>query len=390
MIFDSMRLKKGDWFYLLVFSSLTILVATRVAAVSVGVSPGIYEVDFQPNYEGDFGFTYNLGAEEYSFDVYAEGDLAKYVTLNKNSLTSGGMVTAHLELPSEIETPGPHRLVIWATPNKVSLQKSGGGLGAVLTVGGVIKINVPYPGKYIDLDFEILDINEGEKTPVNLKIYSRGIELVNTNSKIEILDFSNKTVGTFQLGSNSIDPADFITISSELDTSEYGSGNYRAILAVDYDGEKKIVEKKLKIGELYVGITNYTAEVEKNKINPFYVEVESFWNDPIENVYAEVKLPGKDVSFSTSPITLPAWQKGTLQGYFDTTGIEEDRVEANVSVHYGGKTTEKLVNVQLGKGKYKINYLIVLLGGVILLFILIFIWFYFKLKKLEKKGGKKG
>lgn len=390
MIFDCMgRLKRKRYFCVFVFFVLTVFFLFGVRAISVGVSPGIYEVGFQPGYEGDFGFTYTFGAEDYSFDIYADGDLAKYVTLDKNSLTGGGMITAHLALPSKIEIPGAHRIVIWATPNEESLRKSSGGLGAVLTVGGVIKINVPYPGKYIDLDFEVLDINEGEKVPVNLKIYSRGVELVNTNSKVEILDFFNETVGSFQLGSNSIEPEDFASISSELDTSEYGSGNYRVLLTVDYDGERIVVEKKLKIGELYVGITNYTNKVEKNKINQFYIGVESFWNDPIENVYAEVKLSGRDVSFSTSPINLPAWQEGTLQGYFDTNGIEEDEVQANISLHYGGKVTEKIVDVQLSKGKYKVNYLVVSLVGVIVLFILFFIWFYLKLKKLERKGGRK-
>ena len=81
--------------------------------------------------------------------MYVEGDLAEYVTLNKDSLVGSGGVSASLALPIRIETPGTHVIYVGAR----QLPGEGGGIGIVGNIRGVIKVKVPYPGKYATVSF---------------------------------------------------------------------------------------------------------------------------------------------------------------------------------------------------------------------------------------------
>lgn len=386
-----MKLKKGGLFVL--FTCFVFLFCLgKTDASSASVSPAIYEVNFEPNYEGDFVFNYEF-SETFSLNVSVKSDLEDYVTLDRDFFEGSGTVNVHLKLPAQISEPGTHRIEVIASPDTSKAGRTGT-VGIVPAIGGVIKVYVPYPGKYAETEFQIKDSNEGGETPFSLKIYSKGSEAINTNSRIEIFDLQNKSVDVFELGEDLVEPTDFTVIDSVIDTSAYKAGDYRAVATVKYENGEQKSEDDFKIGELFVEIIGFTQTVEKGRINPFFVEVASRWNDPIENVYGEVFIEGRDIQFLTPSLTLQGWQTGTLQGYFDTSSIEEEteQVQAKIVVHYEEKVSEKLVDVQLvkpEKGKFEINYLLVALIGVIILLVVFFAWFYFKIKKLEKKSGKK-
>jgi len=123
----------------------------------VGVSPGMYEIDFEPKatYRCAFSFIFDEGIKS---DTYIEGDLAKYVTISADELVGSGSVIVTMEFPEQIEIPGEHIIYIGAMQN----PGSGGGVGIIGNVRGVIKVRVPYPGKYAVIDmFEINNANQG-------------------------------------------------------------------------------------------------------------------------------------------------------------------------------------------------------------------------------------
>ncbi|MFH1289868.1 MAG: hypothetical protein ABIH92_00495 [Nanoarchaeota archaeon] len=366
---------------------LFVLFVGQANAASFGVTPSSYEIQFEPGLEETFYFSYDSDNPNLVFEVSLRGDLADYVTLDKQNFSGGrGRVAVSMKLPDAIEVPGPHRILVGAKPVK---GEEGGTVGIVANVNGLILVHVPYPGKYADVKFSIENSNQGEDTEYSLEIYSRGREAINTFSRIEVYDSGDELVETFSLGSHAVQPGNSLKIESELGTAGFGSGNYRAVAVVAYSGREGSAESSFRIGELFVGISNYTSAVEKDKINPFTVEVESFWNDQLDNVFAEVSLVGRDVSFRTPSISLKGWHRAKLFGHLDVTGIEEDSMLANIVVYYGDKTTEETVNLQLFDGELEINYLIVVLVAVIILLLLFFGYMYLKLRKLEKKSGKK-
>ena len=377
-----MVIKRGLLVLFLVF-----FFVKTVNASSFGVSPAKYEVDFVPGLEGEYKFNFFSDNPELEFEVSVRGDLAEYITLDKETFCCGsGSVTAALNLPDAIETPGPHSIEVGAKP--VSTGRVGANVGIVARVNGLIRVWVPYPGKYADVDFSVGDANSGEKAPYNLEISSRGDDTILTNSAIEVFDSENKSAGTYYVGIDTIPPAQDVKIASEIDVSNLGSGSYRAVASVSYEGGVKKAEDDFKLGTLNVKIINYTRSLKKNAINPFTIEVESFWNDKIENLYAEVFVEGTDISFKTPSVQLKAWSKTKLLGYFDTTDLKNnEQFQVKMVLHYDGETTEETAILSFVKTT---NYLkigsIIFAAFSILLFC---IWVVLKLKKLEKNGKKK-
>ncbi len=93
------------------------------------------------------------------------------------------------------------------------------------------------------------------------------------------------------------------------------------------------VESLFRVGEFRVLILNYTDELKENEVNEFEIEVESLWNEDIEEVYAEV-IVNRIAVFSTPIVLLNAWERKTLVGYFDSTGFDYGDFRAEVVLYY--------------------------------------------------------
>jgi hypothetical protein len=372
---------------------LAVLFSFNVGAVSFGVSPAIYEVDFEPGLEKDFVFNFATDAPDLDFVVNVTGELAHFVTLDKYKYSGKiGTVTATLKLPQSIDVPGSHRIFVGALPKTDNRGRTGGAAAVGITVraNGVIKVLVPYPGKYADVVFNINDANAGEKVKYRLRIYSRGEEQIVTSTSINVYDSTNKSVGVFDIGSDIIPSSEHVEINSDLDVSTLEAGNYRAVAVVTYSGGERRAEDTFRLGNLSVDIVNYTREFDRNKINQIYIDVKSGWNDPIKGVYATGKVVGhEEVTFQTSSVDLGPWKEAKLIGHFDTTPIgEEENFQMELVLHYGDKTVEETINLKLKEEKF--NYL--LWGGIgfgILIIVGYIVWLIVKLKKLERKSGKR-
>lgn len=363
------------------FVVLSLLFVQNVSGL--GVSPGGYSLDFVPGYEGNFYFNFD-NADGGNLEIFADGDLAKYVTLSNAEITGSGRVEVSLKLPQEIEPPGNHRIFIGARP----VFTGEGTIGAVANVRGTIFVLVPFPGEYADVVFVVENANSGEKIPYELEIFSRGVEDLSTNSRIEIFDFKNDSVEVFNLGNDLVPSTKSVTKKSELDVRGYNPGTYRAVATVSYSGDERKQEGDFRLGELFVEIVNYSEVFGESKINPFEITVESFWNDPIENVHAKVDILGSEVSFLTPSINLNGFETGKLIGFFDTSEIEGDSFQALITLNYEGKTTQKTVDLGYSGGG-TFNYIWLLVGAGILLVLAFVGWVVVKLRRLDKKSGKK-
>jgi len=359
-----------------------IVVLLPFSFAAVGVRPSSYEIDFEPGLKRVFTFNF-MSDRDVDFELYSEGPFSEYVTLSKNHLTGGGSVNALLELPLEAEEPGRQNLLIGAR------QTSGarGMVGIVGNVRGIIFINVPYPGKYAELDFKTSNANLGEDVEFELIIYSRGDEDINVNSRIEIYDMNGNFKERINLGNHLIESAKSIKLDAKLNTQNYVAGDYNAIAVVDYGDDVSREEEIFRLGRLFVDVVNHTRVFERGKINRFEVIAESFWNDPIENVYANISILGyPELGFYTPSILINPWDRRTLTGFFDTSEIKEDNFQTTIKLHYDNRTTEKTVNLELEKEISNVTYLIS--GLVILIIFAGSILFYIQNKKKKFKNEK--
>jgi hypothetical protein len=342
---------------------LIILSSLKVKAI-VGVSPGIYEVDFEPGLKGRYAFDF-IFDEGVEAEIYTEGDLAQYVEIDRDSLVGEGLVISLMELPDTIDVPGPHKIFIGAR----QATGPGGSVGLVGNVRGIILVKVPYPGKYAELDvFETTNANQGEPINITLTVLNLGKESINADVFVEIYDEENESMGRIYLGSSFIETTKSYKFDKTVDTSGYKPGDYKIKAIVNYEGGVLEREKSFRLGALELKISNYTKEFERDKINPFEIEVESFWNNKIKDVYLDAQIIGYDISFLTPSAEVDRWQKVKFTGFFDTTGIKEKKFKANVTINYADKKTSKIVDL---KFKSETNYgLYALIGGGVFLVIL--------------------
>ncbi len=379
-----MEKRKIIYIYLIVFISVFISISNVFAFI--GVSPGHYEIDFSPNYKEEFKFKFMTNSDT-KLEIYIDGDLAEYADVDKKILDEGGgEITAYIKLPEVIEKPGTHKIGFNAR-----VYSGGGninGIGIVGEVRGYVLVKVPYPGKYIESKLQTTNANMGEPVNITLSLENKGKEDLWVDSYLEIYN-EERTIENIYLGKNFIESTKSLEIPYRLDTEKYKPGDYNITAKIDFGGDSpQMIPGKFRLGRLYVQLVNYTSEFERDKINRLDIQVESFWNDPIKNVFAEVQIIDYSINIKTPSISLDPWKLDMLVGFFDTSTIKEDEFRANVTIHYGEEgSNSQIINLRLKK---KVNYLIISLIGslalIIIILISILIILVIKTKNSKKYG----
>lgn len=385
-----MEIKKGVF---LVFCAVFLILSyENIHASSLGLTPAIIEQNFEPN--GKFLASFNvLGAsDEQNLFVFAEGDFSESVTFDKTNFTGVTTFTAYIDLPAETTKYGKNKLYI-----KVKeVFEAEAGIGTKLEIGALIVIRVPYPGKYAEIrSFEINEVNENESVIFISKIENMGSQEIIANVSVDIFS-EEQFIESIFLGSKKIRFRE--TKSFAGATKGYNAGVYNATAILDYEGAVKGENKKqFKVGGLFVDIINWTSEIIQGKIGEFEIEIESKWNNNIENVYAEVNISKKggfSDFFKTPSVKLGRWEKTKLKGFVNAENLEAGEYNAKITLFYEGKTTEKIVNARVVSGELStaaIKYIILAGIGVVVILIIIavVVVLLLKINKLKKINRSK-
>jgi len=354
---------------LLILLSFVFLLS-GVLAVS-GVSPGSHSVDFESGLQRDFIFDFFIDGGIY-VQPYVEGDLAEYVSLDKDKLYGREKITATLNLPDSIKGEGTKEIKIVA----------GGATG-------IIKVNLPIKNKYFKMDLRAPTGNVGELIEINLgleNIVGHEIEII---PRLEIYFTGNLEVplDIFYFGKDIL--FNESSFSHFLDTRNYSFGAYVAIAIVEYNGEEFRIENPFSLGKKDLEILDYTKGMKEGRVGKFEIEVKSFWNDNIDELYAEVMVVGSEYSFVTSSIRLDPWGQGIIEGFFDTRGIEGYNKKLNIILYYEDKIDNEIVDFII-KEKFDFTLLFVILTVCVVCVLLIIKGklFFEKLNKSFKKNGK--
>jgi hypothetical protein len=377
-----MKNKKGFFIFFLCLICIFILSKT---VLSLSVGPAKTEFNFVPGSEQEINYFVSdpAGSE---LELFVEGDLAQYVKLDKKTLMGGGTFNAKLKLPQTIEIPGKHRILI-GVRQKIDPELVQGNIGTAIIIMVVIDIYVPYPGRYLDVKLSSYNVNVGEPVTFLLDIASQGTETVTITPVIDIYSFEKKIESlTFQ--ARDVASQEILNLKKTLDTANYNPGNYKAIALVDYGVIAKS-ESDFKIGNLSISITNYTGFIPIGKIQPFYIEIESNWNDNIDGAYAEVSILNNSLiltSFKTSTTNLIPWEKKIIIGYFETSNFSKGIYDANISLFYFGKdrgvSTNKMIKVEFVEKPSTLIWFII--GGLGLAIIIVLL-----IIRLITKHGKR-
>ena len=368
----------------LVLLVISIYLVNLQLVLSLGISPAIQYVDFKPGLELEYSF--NIYADpKQTIELYSEGEFSDLVRFDKTKLDGGGGFTVKLKLPQEIEIPGKHTLLIGA---KEMVDAESGAIGASVIVRAPIIVRVPYPGKYAEIGFTTNNANVGEPVKFEVSVASMGKEPILATTNIDIYS-EKKKIETLNLGTKLIENQKSDVFIKLLDTSNYNPGDYNATAIVNYQDGAAEKSSVFRIGQLFVNMTNYTDELIKGGIKLFEINVESLWNDPIDNVYGEVYVIKNNASltnFLTPSVNLQGWEKKMLEGYIDTDVLEIGEYELNISINYGEKATMNKGKLRIKTEQEYLRYYII--GGILIALIILIILYFKFIKKFFEKNGK--
>lgn len=320
--------------------SLVLFFLSISPVLSIGISPAIKAVTFEPGKEVNITFYVLDATEGVIYDInMIGGTLIPYSSVNKASVQGNSDFILTIRFPQTMEKPGDHTVSVSVKerPSETSF------ISTVVEVGSVIKTFVPYPGIYGDLSLSVPDGNIDEKIPVELHIINRGdnpleissvfVDFISPDGKVsKVMNFT---------------PAN-VAVSGEryfrkyLEASNMMPGNYIARGRVTYSNIDNEVNKSFRIGSLFVNITNFSRVITGKGIQKFYVSLENRWNSPISGVYVDVEVSndlGEKYSFRTPSADLDPWEEKTIESYFDVQNLKGS-YNVLLNATYNGKSTD--------------------------------------------------
>jgi methionine-rich copper-binding protein CopC len=345
----------------------TLILATAVlvmfslgaaSAKAIGLTPGRTTIDFEPNLEKSITFTIiNNEHKDFKAFVYAEGDLKDYITAEKNIIEfketdESKPFTYRFRLPEKLETPGDN----WAKLVVMELPEAGNEAGQIVmattAVAHQLRVKVPYPGKYAELDLAINEVEPNTTATFFVKVFNLGTEnIYKAFATVDILGPTNDKIASVESETIAIESkkSGEITIPWEANVNP---GTYRAVVSVNYDGKTAKIEKNFVVGAMRIEVLDVKVRnFVLGGIAKFEINIENKWNQRIDNVFGEMVISSQKgdqvASFKSASVDVEPLQRATLYAYWDTEGVEKGTYDAKLILHYAGKTSEKLLKTQV-------------------------------------------
>lgn len=409
---------------LLLAPALLVLLLILIANVAaIGITPGMVTIDFEPGLRRGGEFTIiNNEHKKFNALVFVEGDLKDNIILSKNLVEFDETInslpfTYTINLPSSIEKPGEHfaRIVVMEiSPPETREEVYGSTLIAVAAVVHQVKVKVPYPGKYAEMELYVEESMVNEITSFITPVSNLGEEdIKKAKTKIEILGPTNEKITMVETNEGIIKSKERKELTAQW-RANVNAGFYHAVATLEYDGKFARAEKTFSVGNLLVEVNDITVkDFTLGTVAKFNIDIESKWNGDIKGIYAQMQIYNAAgdliADFKSASIDLKPLEKAVLNAYWDTEGISIGDYDAKIILHYSDKTTERQLKVSVGmhdikteiigmagmvteeekvEAKAKItNRMIFLL--IIALIIINIAWFvYFKRRKKKKEKQK--
>jgi len=347
--------------------------------LAVGVAPGKVILNFEPNLETQVEFKIRNIQEGTKLDISLQGELKQYAKVS--NLTDDTLIV-YLNLPEKMEKPGENKVFLSVTEVPIDSK----GIMGVTAVMVPIIFKVPYPGKYLEVNLEVLDSSVGKDIDFKIIAENLGEEpLYDVKGEVKIYGPDKELVDSIPIKEM------FIARASKEEIIVQGKikkeGVYRAVVEIDYGGKIARDEKEFKVGVLFVEIIEYNKKFKRGEINPFNIKIENKWNDLISGVYADIIISYENNNFiseiQTPSTNIGAWEKKTITGLFDATDLESGVYLANITLYYADKITNKEIKISVDDEELisgvELGYslfLVIVLGG----------YFYVRKRKVKLKA----
>jgi hypothetical protein len=354
---------------------LAVFFVTLNSSHAIGLAPSRNVIDFTPNLEQELTFrVINTENKDMTLAVYSQEELGKYIELEQNiveikSSESEKEIKYKINLPDKLE-PGSRKanLVVVEIPKEKSelvvvnmpdndstlvlansehFEEQESMVSAQVVLIHQLRVNVPYPGKYIQGKVYIDEVNVNETATFTLSLFNQGKETISkAKATIVIKGPTNDEIAVVRTNEISLNPQQEAKVAAYW-SADVGEGNYYAEVIVEYDEEILLLSKSFKVGSLKIEIDALKVDNFKlGTIAKFDILLRSKWNDEIPDVYANMQVIDKAgitlTDFKTSSVNIKAKGTATVSGYWDTSNVKVGDYDVNVKLNYGNKTAEKL------------------------------------------------
>ncbi len=394
-----------------IFAICIVFVLLIIGNVSaLGVTPARTTLDFSPGLKKSVSFSViNSEKKEVNILVAVQGSLKDNIVLSQKAFSmskddESRQMSYDISLPDKME-PGLHtgEIVVLQLPEESGLSEAS--VGAALAVITQVYVYVPYPGKYADASFNIINANSGEDATFIIPVISRGeFDLASVRANIDVYNKLNEKVASFDTDTVSIESGKRKEIVYKW-KADVPVGTYRAVATLIYDGETLNLEKEFNIGNQELDLISVNVnDFSLGDIAKFEMLVENKWSEPLSEAYIQTQVFNDKqeimADFKSSTYDISALTKKIMVSYWDTAGVKTGTYNAKMILKYAGKTNEKNVQMKVGDSSIEViglgyvisegssgssNSLVTILVIAIVVLILInLLWFFILRKRLKK------
>lgn len=286
---------------------------------------------------------------------------------------------------------------------------SGTYVGATVAVVSQLYFYVPYPGKYVDADLNVLDAESNGTATFILPLINRGkVGIGEARAIIDIYTSLNEKIGSIDTDYLPIEPGARTELTGKWNVTA-SSGNYIAKVTVLYDGESRSFEKQFAIGTQALNIESILVNnFRLGEIAKLQILVDNKWNQELKNVFANLIVYNNEnqvmADIKSAAENIPALDRKELIAYWDTVGVQTGEYNGKLMVKYGEKSSDKNLLLKVSEDNLDIvgvGYAIrpqgnskgtslstILIIIIVLMIVINLSWFVFFRRMMAKKKGK--
>ena len=356
---------------------LTIIIFSS-SVLAIAISPPEMNIVYEPGKEIGCGFNFKLESDS-KINYRIEGDLNNSIEL---SLPNGNLnnnewysTICKMTLPEDL-SPGYHEASIIVVESQ-----NPGGIGAMAGIIFPIRIFIPYPGKYLEIQkYSFNNIAVNETAEFILNVISRGDEKIDSAvALIKLKNSSGSVFGSTQSDSISLEKNQGGELKSKWNSIGTAAGIYEAQATLFYDEKEAKESKEIKVGDLRIDITNINyGTILTENVAKFDVELKSVWNMPIKEAFLTLDIYKNDQIIKhirSENFDIDSWASIERSVFWETKGVQPGKYKGNFTVfHSEGKASEKSIEFEITEnllGKYPIITIALIIIVVILIILLI-------------------
>jgi hypothetical protein len=379
---------------------------------ALGITPGRTTIDFEPNLKQEIAFSViNSEHKDMAVIFDVRGDLNQSISLNKafeefSASEETKSFSYSVDLPSEIETPGLHTAEIVAIEMPKDLKSAGTVIGSRLAVISQLYVHVPYPGKYLELDPQIINAQEDGNVLFLIAAVNRGdLDIGNAKATIDVYDSFGEKVAIVESEQREILSGQRIELIAKWSATKINAGDYRVYISVTYDGEFVDAEKNFKIGKNVLEIQRIEVnDFELGGIAKFNALVENKWSEKITDAYLNLIVYNeKDQTMAdikSQVYEVDSLSKTNMIAYWDTVGVKKGNYDGKLFLKHNKGSFDRDVTVRVSNDEIlvmglsgevlieklkKSNLQMILIIAVIVLGTLNLLWFIVLRKFIMKR-----